>query len=169
MVQHFLHKDKSVPIWAIFEVISLGEFGNFVSCIDSNIKHKISKLLNLNRACDSDGSLTENIIYIIKDLRNAIAHNDIVFDTHFKRSNPNSSIIAALNYDTGINNITFNTITDYLILIVFIEYCIFYAILYIVNCGECLRISLGGTGCVRSLFILLRHNKYIMSKIANNY
>lgn len=120
VVQHFYHKDEPVPIWAIFEVISLGEFGNFVSCIDINIKHKISKLLNLNQACDTDGRLTESIIYIIKDLRNAIAHNDVIFDTRFKSSSPNNSLIAALNYDTGVGNISFNTIVDYLVLVLYI-------------------------------------------------
>ena len=34
VVQHFYHKDTSVPIWAIFEVLTLGEFGNFYSCLN---------------------------------------------------------------------------------------------------------------------------------------
>ena len=32
VVQHFYHKDMSVPIWAIFEVLTLGEFGTFFTC-----------------------------------------------------------------------------------------------------------------------------------------
>jgi len=120
VVQHFYHKDEAVPIWAIFEVISLGEFGNFVSCTDINVKHEISNLLQLNQACDTDGKLTECIIYIIKDLRNSIAHNDVIFDTRFKSSTPNHSLLNALNFDTNINNISFATIVDYLILVIYI-------------------------------------------------
>jgi len=120
VVQHFYHKDESVPIWAIFEVISLGEFGNFVSCSNVNMKRDISISLNLNQTCDTDGKLTESIIYIIKDLRNSIAHNDVIFDTRFKSSNPNRALLRCLNLDTQISNITFNTVVDYLILVIYL-------------------------------------------------
>ncbi|WP_138494411.1 Abi family protein [Paenibacillus pinistramenti] len=121
VVQHFYHKDEPVPIWAIFEVISLGEFGNFVSCANINIKKDISKSLNLNQSCDANGKLTESIVYTIKDLRNSIAHNDVIFDTRFKRSNPNYSLISSLQLDTGIQNISFDTIIDYLILVIYLQ------------------------------------------------
>ncbi len=120
IVQHFYHQDRAVPIWAIFEVISLGEFGNFVSCLGIDTKHKISKALGLNRACDAKGKLTEYIIFIINDLRNAVAHNDVIFDTRFRRKKANNALIKCLCHDTKINNISFNTIVDYLILIVYI-------------------------------------------------
>lgn len=121
VVQHFYHQDRHVPIWAIFEVISLGEFGNFVSCLDTNIKRDISKSLKLNQAFDGDAKMTENIIFLIKDLRNSIAHNDVIFDTRFQSGKPKQSLIRALESDTGISNITFNTIVDYLILLIFIQ------------------------------------------------
>lgn len=121
IVQHFYHKDEPVPIWAVFEVISLGEFGNFVSCSDTRIKRDISLALGLNQSFDSNGKLTQNIIYLIKDLRNSIAHNDVIFDTRFKSFNPNSSLLRWLSFDTNIQNITFQTIVDYLILIIYIQ------------------------------------------------
>lgn len=121
VVQHFYHKDEPVPIWAIFEVISLGEFGNFVSCASISVKKDISKSLNLNQSCDANGKLTESIIYTIKDLRNSIAHNDVIFDTRFKSSNPNHSLLTSLQLDTGIPNISFETIIDYLILVIHLQ------------------------------------------------
>lgn len=120
IVQHFYHKDEPVPIWAVFEVISLGEFGNFVSCCNTLIKRDISRALSLNQSYDSNGKLTQNIIYLIKDLRNSIAHNDVIFDTRFKTFNPKNSLLRWLQSDTNIQNITFQTIVDYLILIVYI-------------------------------------------------
>lgn len=119
VIQHFYYKDKAVPIWAIFEVINLGEFGTFVSCLDSNIKKEVSNLIGLNQSCDSNGKLTESIIFIIKDLRNAVAHNEAIFDTRFKSSHPNNALIQCISLDTGINNISFKTIVDYLILIIY--------------------------------------------------
>ena len=121
VVKHFYHKDEPVPIWAIFEVISLGEFGNFMSCANTNIKKDISKSLSLNQAYDADGKLSESIIYLIKDLRNSIAHNDVIFDTRFKKSNPKGSLLTSLQVDTNIQGITFQTIVDYLILVVYLQ------------------------------------------------
>jgi abortive infection bacteriophage resistance protein len=120
VVQHFYHKDIAVPIWAIFEIISLGEFGNFVSCANTNVKQQIGKSLNLNESCNIDGKLTESIIYLIKDLRNSIAHNDVIFDTRFRGSEPNRSLVKSLQFDTNIININFKTIVDYLILIIYL-------------------------------------------------
>ncbi len=120
IVQHFYHKDQPVPIWAIFETISLGEFGHFVSCLNTEIKQKVSANIGLNRAFDPEGRLTQTIIYIIKDLRNSIAHNDVVFDARFKSSKIGNSLTSCLENDTMIRNISFSTIVDYLVLVVYI-------------------------------------------------
>ncbi|MFR8260847.1 MAG: Abi family protein [Frisingicoccus sp.] len=45
MANHYLHKDVSLPIWTTFELLSLGEFGHFVSCLNQNCKADISKSL----------------------------------------------------------------------------------------------------------------------------
>lgn len=121
VVEHFYHKDEYVPIWAIFEVISLGEFGNFVACSNINMKRDISSSLEINIAYDTDGKMTEKIIFLLKDLRNSLAHNDAIFDTRFKRSNVNQTLSQMLTHETGIPNITFNTIVDYLILMIYLQ------------------------------------------------
>lgn len=68
-VNHFFDSDRSIPIWAIFESLTLGEFGTFFSCANSNVKLNTSHILHLPSNLDSDGKLTEYIIYTIKDLR----------------------------------------------------------------------------------------------------
>lgn len=113
IVQHFYHQDKSVPIWAIFEIITLGDFGFFVSCLSNDIKKAISKSIKLNQTCDANGALIVGIIYTLKDLRNAVAHNDVIFDTRFKSSNIDENISRCLMFDTGIDNINFSSIIDY--------------------------------------------------------
>lgn len=121
VVQHFYHKDEYVPIWGIFEVISLGEFGNFVSCSNINMKRDISKFLNINVAFDTDCRMTEIITFLLKDLRNSLAHNDAIFDTRFKRSQVNGTLLKLLMNETSIPNITFKTILDYLILMIYLQ------------------------------------------------
>lgn len=120
LVYHYYNHDKSVPIWAIFELITLGEFGTFVSCLDSNLKRSFSKEIGVNAKLDADGKIPEMYIFAIKDLRNAIAHNGVIFDTRFKTASISSRISAYIQNETGIKRITFDTILDYLVLIIVI-------------------------------------------------
>ena len=55
IVHHYYDKDQPVPIWAIFELISLGEFGNIVSCLNNNIRKDISLAIGINPAFDTNG------------------------------------------------------------------------------------------------------------------
>lgn len=119
-VNHFFDSDRSIPIWAIFESLTLGEFGTLFSCANSNVKLNTSRILHLPSNLDSDGKLTEYIIYTIKDLRNAVAHNNTVFDTRFQTSRINQRLISLLETETGITNLDFRYIDAYVVLITYI-------------------------------------------------
>lgn len=120
IVSHYLKNDESVPIWAIFEIITLGEFGNLISTFNTKTRQDISKDIGFNIAFDSSGKLVENIILAIKDLRNAIAHNNVIFDTRFKKRNISKTLQKVLIQETNVQSISFTSITDYLILIIYI-------------------------------------------------
>lgn len=120
IVSHYLKNDESIPIWAIFEIITLGEFGNLISTLDLTIRRDISKDLGLNIAFDSSGILVQSIIFALKDLRNAIAHNNVVFDTRFREKNINKTLIKCIENDTKVEKLNFNNITDYIILVSYI-------------------------------------------------
>ena len=120
IIAHYYDKDKPVPIWAIFELISLGEFGNFISCLNLTTRLNISKSVGIVTSRDRDGRMLEMIVYAIKDLRNSVAHNNTIFDNRFKTGNINSRISNYISSETGIMNVTFKTIVDYIILISFV-------------------------------------------------
>ena len=120
IAMHYLYNDNSIPIWALFELMSLGEFGHFVSCINKDCRIKTSKSIGFRQSDDTNGIMLQRVIYAIKDFRNAIAHNDIVFDTRFKTGNIDTQISATLKNDLGIENVTFATVTDYLVLVVYL-------------------------------------------------
>jgi abortive infection bacteriophage resistance protein len=120
IVNHYYDKDEKVPIWAIFEMITLGEFGNLLQCANINARKDISTLLKLNAADDADGKLTEYFVFLIKDLRNSVAHNNIVFDTRFKGHSISNRIKNYLEKETGITGISFDTIVDYIVLLAYI-------------------------------------------------
>ncbi len=69
---------------------------------------------------DTDGLVAEKMIYTLKDLRNAIAHNNIIFDTRFKNSNIDNVIGNMIRQESRVNNIDFNSIFDYFALIVYL-------------------------------------------------
>lgn len=121
VASHFLSADRNIPIWGIFELLTLGEFGRFVSCLNKDCRKEISKSLGISQKDDNAAMMTERLIYATKDLRNAIAHNDIVFDARFKTGRIKKQLSNAIINSTGVPNITFDTITDYIVLIVYQE------------------------------------------------
>ncbi|MDW0117979.1 Abi family protein [Sporosarcina thermotolerans] len=119
VIKHYLHNNKQVPLWAIFEVISMGEFGFLLQCLDRTTRIRIAEDLGLHTTShNQNGRIPEDIIFLIKELRNAVAHNGVVFDCRFKKTNPPSRVIEYLQSETAITNIHFNHIIDYLIVMI---------------------------------------------------
>ncbi|MED4649301.1 Abi family protein [Bacillus inaquosorum] len=121
VIQHFFHTNKPMPLWAIFEVISLGEFGFFLQCLNQTTRTDIAKDLGMHTTShNQDGRIVEQIIFLIKELRNSVAHNSVVFDCRFRKSNPPSRLKSYLQSETSISNIQFDNIVDYFIIVIFI-------------------------------------------------
>lgn len=117
VINHFYNDNRDVPIWAIFEVITMGTLGNFIYNMKKDARLYLSNSINLNTTHDPESEFAVKVIYALKDLRNSIAHNNIIFDVRFKSASIGSSFKNAISADTGINNITFDSIVDYIILI----------------------------------------------------
>jgi len=120
IADHYLSKDANLPIWAIFELISLGEFGHFVSCLNQGCRANISKKLGIRQSDDSNAMMPQRLIYSTKDLRNAIAHNDVIFYCRFKSGKIDKQVGNAIANATGVTGITFETITDYIVLMIYL-------------------------------------------------
>lgn len=121
VIQHFFHSNKPIPLWAIFEVISLGEFGFFLQCLNQSTRIAIAEDLKVHTTShNQNGRIVEDIIFLLKELRNAVAHNSVVFDCRFRRSSPQARLKQYIQSETGINNILFDNIVDYFIIQVFI-------------------------------------------------
>lgn len=124
MVQHFYNRDDYVPIWAIFEIISLGDFGNFVSALGPGCRKKISVELGLRQSSDTNHRLFQNLIFTLKDLRNAIAHNAAIFDCRFniagKATTPKKSVSNYISDELGVKNLSLHSIFEYVGLVVYL-------------------------------------------------
>ena len=84
------------------------------------MQKKISQKIGIRPSNDTSAHLPKEIIFTIKEIRNAIAHNNIIFDVRFKNSRTSNKLIQAMEHVTSIQNITLDSIVDYLILIIYI-------------------------------------------------
>ncbi|MDR0299545.1 MAG: Abi family protein [Streptococcaceae bacterium] len=118
IVEHFVNASKALPIWAEFELITLGTFGNFVGRLNTDIKLNIAKKIGTyNKSNDTSGMMLERHIFILKELRNSIAHNGIIFDTRFQKSRIDKSVKKQLANEFQLSDVAFSTIVDYLLLV----------------------------------------------------
>lgn len=118
-IAHFYSNSKysSVPLWALFEIIMMGDFGFLLSCLNYSTRDMISKEIGLNLAVDANRELIYKYLYILKELRNAIAHNDVIFDTRFRHMKPSKAMQRCLELSINLNYVNFKSIGDYIILV----------------------------------------------------
>ena len=117
-ITHFYNNQiyGEVPIWALFEIMTMGDFGFLLSCLTFDQRRAISQRLGLNTASDTNLELIYKYIYSLKDLRNAIAHNAVVFDARFRKFDPTRAMKSCLINEIRLAYVNFKTIGDYVIL-----------------------------------------------------
>lgn len=117
VIRHFRDEDAGIPIWALFEVMTLGNFGAFYDCLDSRVKTAIVRDIGLPTNLNSVDQL-KHAIYVLKDLRNAIAHNGVIVDVRFKTGRISTGLTLLIKQEMGIGKVDFSDITDYVLLLV---------------------------------------------------
>lgn len=122
VIQHFVNNKDSIPLWAIFEILDMGDFGLFLKCLNEPIRKKISSNLNIGHRSlnPQDGRLIQNIIFCLKELRNSVAHNNVIFDCRFTSTNVTNNVKDYVQLETRISNVDFNFLIDYFILMIVI-------------------------------------------------
>ena len=121
IVHYYNNNDSYVPIWAIFETFTLGQFGLFYKSLKFEYRKLISDELKINSSADFNKTLLSEYIYLLKHLRNEIAHNGIIYDCRFKNSKEiNKSLKKSINMDVNMLFINFDNITDYVALVIYL-------------------------------------------------
>lgn len=125
-ITHFYNNMSysGVPIWALFEIMTMGDFGFLLSCLTWDTRDSISKKLGINVSSDTYRELVYKYLYTLKDLRNAIAHNAVIFDTRFRKIEPTKAMRACLKQEIGLSYVNFRTLGDYLILVCYYLKCL---------------------------------------------
>lgn len=121
-INHFIYNDRSVPLYAVFELFTLGNLVFFTRCMNSTIKIQIITDLGLyHSSFDKNDRLIGDLIDCLKGLRNAIAHNGVLFDCRFKENNVGKQLTEYFNIQMNVKDIQFNRIVDYLAVIILIS------------------------------------------------
>ncbi len=121
-VTHFYNNMSygDVPLWALFEILTLGDFAYLLSCLTFDTREHITVDLGMKVvSVDTNRELIYRYLYALKDLRNAIAHNSVVFDTRFRKFDPKPAMTACLKSEFRLPYVNFKTIGDYVILVCF--------------------------------------------------
>lgn len=118
-VTHFFNnkKENNVPLWSLFEIITMGDFGELLEGCTFDMRDKISKELGINVASDTDRELIYKYIYELKGLRNSIAHNDVIYDVRFAGKNPSKPMQRCLEQEVKLESVKFDNLGDFIILI----------------------------------------------------
>lgn len=118
-ITHFYNSigRSDVPLWALFEILTMGDFGYLLSCLTFDVRDDISKRIGINLRSDTNRELLYKYIYTLKDLRNAVAHNAVIFDTRFRKIDVTPAMRQCLMLEISLPYINFKTLGDYVILV----------------------------------------------------
>lgn len=120
IVKHFYNADKPVPLWAIFEELMLGEMSNLIEVLNDDIKLKISKVLGIPQGMNTNGALLPKVVLAVKDLRNAVAHNKVIYDGRYMEFKKRNSLMQLLMQETLIPGIKCDSLFDDVVLVCFL-------------------------------------------------
>ena len=120
IIQHYYQHDNVIPLWSIFEELMLGDLSQLIQPLNPSIKLEISNEMGIPKGLNTQGALLPKGILCIKDLRNAIAHNKVIFDGRYIEFKKRIPMKEMLNHSTGIPNINCEKLSDDVILVIFI-------------------------------------------------
>lgn len=132
VVRHFTDASRGVPIWALLEVLTLGEFGAIYGCLSHEIKDDVYKKLGMpQRVWDSSlpnvpkkdrKDLLQALLNAMTSLRNSIAHDNVIADARFAVKNKpgaETCVFFDQTFGLGPNAISFSDLPDYMLLVCF--------------------------------------------------
>lgn len=118
IVTHFCKRGDEIPLWALFEVLSLSDFASFTYCLNKHVRIGLLRDLHMQIEEDKEHQLLANILYTIKDLRNALAHNNVIFDVRFSGREISPTVCRWLNRELRLDvEPDFSSILDYYLLV----------------------------------------------------
>lgn len=120
IASHYFESEvEAVPIWGLLEIMTLGHFARFLEQLDGRVLSGVAHRWGMHRQY---GSLVPHLVFAVTDLRNAVAHNGVVFDTRFSTREIRREIRDLLQNEVGLveGQLKFSTVTDYVVLVAYL-------------------------------------------------
>lgn len=123
ILKYYQEHEKPVPIWAIMEIITLGTFADFLRAMNVESRRDLLRSLNIYYGnFDGEARLLESSVYCLSSLRNAVAHNLIIFDCRFKDAEVASVVKSLVKQEIGEDFLEYRSLIDYLaIILIFLK------------------------------------------------
>lgn len=114
VIKHYLDSDYQIPLWAYFEVITLGQFSRFLGCLTKSSREKLNQDFTI---IPKRSNSLELVVNALIELRNATMHNSAIFDANFS-SGVSKALKKQIKQDLGLSIFTCVFIEDYFILLI---------------------------------------------------
>lgn len=127
VIKHFTDQSRGVPIWALMETLTLGEFSAIYSCLTDELKDEIYGYLGMPKRSRGAASQKKGktdlllaLLRVLASLRNSVAHNNVILDARFLiRNEPNRHVKEYLGEEFEIDPVPFSQIADCMLLVVY--------------------------------------------------
>ena len=108
-----------VPLWAIFEIMDMGTLDFILHSLVADVRKMISERMHFDVAMDTGWNLPGKCIYALHLLRNAIAHNDVIYDCRFmgRWFHAKQTFLNWIKSEAGVNDADFTKIESYFVLV----------------------------------------------------
>lgn len=117
-VTHFINNSgRDLPIWALFEILSLGEVETIFKDSVFDVRDAVSNAFGIEKKDDTNRDYLVAIMKQLRHLRNAVAHNDIIYDTRFKQNDASKSVYALFQRFGGLPSFKCESIFEYFVLL----------------------------------------------------
>lgn len=135
VIRHFTDQSRRVPIWALMETLTLGEFSTIYFCLTDELKDEVYDRLGMPRRSHTHDAQKKDktdlllaLLRVLASLRNSVAHNNVILDARFLiRNAPNKYVREYLGREFGIDPVPFSQIADCMLLVVFFTSALGYS------------------------------------------
>lgn len=114
VIKHYLDSNYQIPLWAYFEVITLGQFSRFLGCLTKLSREKLNRDFTI---IPKRSNSLELVVNSLIELRNATMHNSAIFDANFS-SGVSRVLKIQIKQDLKLSTFTCVFIEDYFILLI---------------------------------------------------
>ena len=117
-ITHFINTSgRDLPIWALFEILSLGEVETILKDSVMDVRDAVSNAFGIMKKDDTNRDFLVAMIKQLRYLRNAVAHNDVVFDIRFKQNDAPKTVYAMFQKFGGLASFNCSSIFEYFVLL----------------------------------------------------